>query len=278
MLYIRDTSNPLSIKQGNPNLQVSRVHHLEIHMDNEQWKKYFELKLTLNVLENMVANGFSYNPLSGVYTFCPQNVKGNWNSSASSYYRTYFNKQLNIQLEGRTNFNYVHNVDLAQVEGYNSSQLSSVNHYVTSQNLKASYNKENMRFEIGGTFEWNVCRREHNVSNNINAFDFSYGLSGQYTSPWNIQFATDLKMYSHRGYNEISMNTNELIWRVSISKPFLKGQLLARIDAYDILNQRSSTHYYINGQGRTEIWQLCMPRYAMFRLVYKFIKKPKNKK
>ena len=277
MLDVKDTSDPLSVILGNPDLQTSRVHRFELSMDNAQWEKFFRLKLTTNILDNMVANGFTYNQQSGVYTYRPENVKGNWNASIGTFYNKTIGKQKRYKFEGGTNFDYVHNVDLARVEGFLESQLSRVNHYITSQNLKMSYNKESLRLEFGGNFAWNVAIRELNDATNISAFDFSYGLSGQYTFPWKIQFATDLKMYGRRGYEERSMNTNELVWNASVSRPFIKGRLTVKVDAFDILGQRSSTRYVVNGQGRTETWQLCMPRYAMLKVAYKFNKNPKKK-
>ena len=278
MLNIEDTSNPLAITKGNPNLKVARNHSIYLNLNNKPWDKYFGISINMNFLENMVANGFTYNPQSGVYTYRPENVKGNWNAFVGSLYRKALNKSQSIFMESRTSFNYAHNVDLAQVEGFNTSQLSRVNHYTTSQNLKVAYNKETTRVELIGDFSWNVAVREHMNMNNINAFNFSYGISGQYTFPWKIQLATDLKMYSRRGYEEPSMNTNEPVWNASLSRPFMKGNLIVKVDAFDILNQLSNTRYIVNGQGRTETWQLMMPRYAMLRIAYRFNKMPKKQK
>ncbi|MCR5533559.1 MAG: outer membrane beta-barrel family protein [Bacteroidaceae bacterium] len=278
MLNIEDTSNPLAITKGNPNLKVARNHSINLNLNNKPWDKYFGISINMNFLDNMVANGFTYNPQSGVYTYRPENVKGNWNAFVGSLYRKALNKSQSLFMESRTSFNYAHNVDLAQVEGFNTSQLSRVNHYTTSQNLKVAYNKETTRVELIGDFSWNVAVREHMNMNNINAFNFSYGISGQYTFPWKIQLATDLKMYSRRGYEEPSMNTNEPVWNASLSRPFMKGNLIVKVDAFDILNQLSNTRYIVNGQGRTETWQLMMPRYAMLRIAYRFNKMPKKQK
>ena len=277
MLDLEDSSDPLAINKGNPDLKKSRRHHVELQMYGGVWERRYGVALDVNIIDNMVANGFTYNPQNGVYTYCPENVNGNWNAQASPYFRTNLDKDNHYQLESKTGFNYVHNVDLAMIEGFNTSQLSRVNHFVTSENLKISYNKNVTRFELVGTFAWNVVARQYTNSNNINAFDFSYGISGQHTFPWKIQSATDLKMYSRRGYEESSMNTNELVWNASLSRPFLKGKLLVKVDAFDILGQLSSTRYTVNGQGRTETWQLMMPRYAMLRVAYKFNKNPKKK-
>ena len=278
MLNIEDTSNPLAITKGNPNLKVARNHSIYLNLNNKPWDKYFGISINMNFLDNMVANGFTYNPLTGVYTYRPENVKGNWKAFVGSLYRKALNKSQSIFMESRTSFNYAHNVDLAQVEGFNTSQLSRVNHYTTSQNLKVAYNKETTRVELIGDFSWNVAVREHMNTNNINAFNFSYGISGQYTFPWKIQLATDLRMYSRRGYEEPSMNTNEPVWNASLSRPFMKGNLIVKVDAFDILNQLSNTRYIVNGQGRTETWQLMRPRYAMLRIAYRFNKMPKKQK
>lgn len=73
------------------------------------------------------------------------------------------------------------------------------------------------------------------------------------------------------------MNRDELVWNASVSRPFMKGKLVVKLDAFDVLNQLSATRYFVNGQGRTETWQLTMPRYAMLRVAYKFNKNPKKK-
>lgn len=277
MLNVEDSSDPLAIRKGNSGLKASRSHNIELTTETGGICPHCHIKIRMHFFENLVANGFTYNPTSGIYIYRPQNVSGNWNSESYIFYRIYLEKQKRFQLEGKTSFNYVHHVDLAQVEGFTTSQLSRVNHYLTSQNVKASYNKESLRLELGGDFAWNVAVQEWKNTGNINAFDFSYGLSGQYTFPGKIQLATDLKMYSRRGYGEVSMNTNELVWNASISRPFINGKLVVKVDAFDILNQLSNTRYTVNGQGRTEIWQLCMPRYAMLRVSYKFNKNPKTK-
>ena len=225
----------------------------------------------------MVANGFTYNQASGVYTYRPENVKGNWNGVASLSWNRFLDSDKRLMLKGRTAYDYVRNIDLARVDGFPGSRRSKVDHHITSQNVNLSYNKESLRLDVVGDFAWNVARRELEGVGDINAFDFSYGISGQYTFPWKLQVSTDMKMYSRRGYGERAMNSDELVWNASVSYPFLKGRLVVKVDAFDMLNQLSDTRYVVNGQGRTETWRLTMPRYAMLRIAYRFNKNPKNK-
>lgn len=277
MLDILDTTDPLAITRGNPDLKSSIRHHIHLQVSRGRFGSGIWLETDVNLLDNLVANGFTYNPATGVYTYRPENVRGNWNSKTSFYWNRYLATNKQWILKGETAYDYVQNVDLTRVEGLDASQQSHVNHHVTSQNLTLSYTKGTLRLEVIGDFAWNIAKREQNAYGDVSAFDYSYGISGQYTLPWRIQLATDLKMYSHRGYEESSMNADELVWNASLSRPFLKGKLVVKLDAFDLLNQLSSTRYVVNGQGRTETWQLCMPRYAMFRVAYKFNKNPKKK-
>ena len=277
MLDFEDTVDPLSIKKGNPNLQPSRNHHFELHMDNGNWQKFYYVEFAANIIENMIANSFTYNPLTSVYTYRPENVNGNWNAEAKSSYNTYLDKNKYYRFEGKTSFNYVHNVDHARNEGLSASYRNCVDHYITSQQAIGSYNRNSLRIDLGANFAWNAIIRNLDNVGNTNAFDFSYGISGQYNLPWKIQFSTSLKMYSRRGYTDYSMNSDELIWNASATKTLLQGALLVKVEGFDMLSQRSTARYMANGQGRTEIWQMTMPAYAMLRVAYKFNKNPKKK-
>ena len=277
MLDILDTTDPLAITRGNPDLKSSIRHHIHLQVSRGRFGSGIWLETDVNLLDNLVANGFTYNPATGVYTYRPENVRGNWNSKTSFYWNRYLATNNQWILKGETAYDYVQNVDLTRVEGLDASQQSHVNHHVTSQNLTLSYTKGPLRLEVIGDFAWNIAKREQIAYGDVSAFDYSYGISGQYTLPWKIQLATDLKMYSRRGYEESSMNADELVWNASLSRPFLKGKLVVKLDAFDLLNQLSSTRYVVNGQGRTETWQLSMPRYAMLRIAYKFNKNPKKK-
>ena len=110
----------------------------------------------------------------------------------------------------------------------------------------------------------------------MNAVDFSYGITFRYTLPWKIEFGTDMKMFSRRGYNESSMNTNDLIWNAQQTRSFCKGKLLATITGFDILGQLSSTYYNVNSQGSSEYWGNSLNRYVMLSLKYKFNLGPKK--
>ena len=93
-----------------------------------------------------------------------------------------------------------------------------------------------------------------------------------------ISLSTDLKEYCRRGYSEKSFNTSDLVWNASLARSFCKGKLTLKAEAFDILQNLSSTVYEVGGQGKTEKWNNTLPSYAMLHLMYKISKAPKNKK
>ena len=111
----------------------------------------------------------------------------------------------------------------------------------------------------------------------LNVTDFQYGLSARYTLPrLNTTLSVDGNMYSRRGYGSSELNTDDFVLNASISQPFLKGKLIARIEVFDLLHQLSSTQYAVNAQGRTETWYRSLPHYVMAHLVYHWNKNPKK--
>ena len=87
-----------------------------------------------------------------------------------------------------------------------------------------------------------------------------------------ISLSTDLKEYCRRGYSEKSFNTSDLVWNASLARSFCKGKLTLKAEAFDILQNLSSTVYEVGGQGKTEKWNNTLPSYAMLHLMYKFSK------
>lgn len=104
----------------------------------------------------------------------------------------------------------------------------------------------------------------------IQALDINIGLNILTNLPAHFQLTTDMSMLARRGYQQKEMNTIDWIWNAQLSKSFLKGKLLAKLQGFDILQQLSNTKYILDSQGHTEIWQNSVPRYAMLSLSWRF--------
>jgi hypothetical protein len=167
--------------------------------------------------------------------------------------------------------------------------LTHVNNYYIENRLTLSYTLGNLSLSLPTYIEYRHTTNQEGTITPINALNFQYGLTANYNFKRNDEsrlprwlqgftLATDLKMFSRRGYGSAELNTNDLVWNASIARSFFKDRLTVRLEGFDLLGQLSSTLIFINGQGRTETVNNTLPRYLMLHLSYKLTKLPKNKK
>ena len=266
-----DNSNPLAISLGNPNLKNSRKTDISLTFSDNNNRR-FKLPMAfinININQNAVANGFTYNTTTGVYTYKPQNVKGNWYGNIGLYDTFPLDNKNNFTLVNAIVYSYNHNVDFTGVTGQTESMLSKVNNHWLEDNLSLNYQKGGLTCSLVGEMKWRYANSRRENFSTIRTLDFNYGMLGSYKFEFGLETGMDLKMFSRRGYSDPLINANDLICNVYISKSFLKGKLAAKLEGYDIFHQLKSISYEINGQGKTETRFNAIPNYLMLHLIYK---------
>ncbi|MFQ8801684.1 MAG: outer membrane beta-barrel protein [Paraprevotella clara] len=173
--------------------------------------------------------------------------------------------------------NYDHSVDHAMLAGETESHVNAVNTTVLHDGTYIQYNKDAFNIRASGDIRWRHSEGRMRDFETLDALDFNYGLSARYTLPRiKTTLSADATMYSRRGYGSAELNTDDFVLNASLSQPFWKGKLIARIEAFDLLHQVSSTQYSVNAQGRTETWFRSLPHYVMLHLVYHWNRNPKK--
>lgn len=266
-----DNSNPLAISLGNPNLKNSRKTNVSLtfsYNNNRRFKLPMAF-ININIHQNAVANGFTYNPTTGVYTYKPQNVKGNWYGNIGLYETFPLDNKNYFTLVNAIVYSYNHNVDFTGVIGQAESVLSKVNNHWLEDNLSLNYQKGGLTCSLVGEMKWRYAYSRRENFSTIRTLDFNYGMLGSYKFKFGLETGMDLKMFSRRGYSDPLINANDLICNVYISKSFLKGKLAAKLEGYDMFHQLKSISYEINGQGKTETRFNAIPNYLMLHLIYR---------
>lgn len=278
-INVRDDSNPLSIRLGNPDLKNSITHTVRMYFSdqNPKTQRDISLNMGISILSRQMANGFTYNVETGVYTYRPQNVDGNSRISVGFNYNRPVDKTKLWNLDNRLNWSYNHNVDMTAVSGSNASELSRVNNNSVDESVSLKYQKGDLQWGLNGNVQWNNATSDRANFQTINAVDFNYGLTSTYKLLKKVDLASDIKMFSRRGYSDSRLNTDNLIWNASVGTSFDKGKLIMRLEGFDLLQQLSSVQYYVNGQGRTETWRNTIPSYVMLHAIYRLNVNPKKK-
>ena len=276
----RDDSQPLVVKLGNPDLKSFVTSNFGIDYSNKAGRnqQQWHVGTSADIYHRQTAQSASYDPVSGVYTYQPMNVSGAYRLNAKFDFSRTIDKNRYWSWQTNADAGYHHSVDHAMLTGMTASEENVVNTLTLHDNAYIQFNKGTLNIRATGDIRWRHSEGKMQDFETLNATDFQYGLSARYTLPRiNTTLSADGNMYSRRGYGSSELNTDDFVLNASVSQPFFKGKLIARIEAFDLLHQLSNTQYSVNAQGRTETWYRSLPHYVMAHLVYHWNKNPKKK-
>ena len=280
LLSIRDDANPLVVRLGNPALKAyTSQSTLEAeYKDIRSARHNFYVSGFYGYGHNHVSEAVSFNPATGVYTYRPENVHGTYDIRLKGGLFYTLDKNKYWTAEANLDVLFTHWLDHIMLAGETESHVNAVNSLTQHHKAYIQYNKGTLNIRATGDIRWRHSEGKMQDFETLNATDFQYGLSARYTLPrLNTTLSADGNMYSRRGYGSSELNTDDFVLNASISQPFFKGKLIARIEAFDLLHQLSNTQYSVNAQGRTETWYRSLPHYVMAHLVYHWNKNPKKK-
>jgi hypothetical protein len=274
MLDITNSPNPLVVKKGNPDLKKSTTVSLSSYYQTRGRKDFNSyLSLTAEVVRDAIAQGCTYDSSTGVRTYCPENVNGNWNANFSSNLGAAIDSLKRFHWHISTSYGFNHNVDVANASTENNHDRSTVISNTVTVEPSMNYHRQKLSLRASSKLMWINSHRQNAVSlydPNMNIYNFSYGMDGSYTLFSNLQLSTDFRIYSWRGYAADEMNIDKPIWNVQLSQSFCKEKILIKLIGNDVLGKRTNVTYAVNAQGRTETWRNSLGRYMMLSVRWKF--------
>ena len=275
-LDITDDVNPLYIQRGNSSLKNTTSYYANVFVSRSGLPHYgsWSTSMNYNVVRNTVAMSVLYDSGTGVRTTRPDNVNGNWNLGGNTNYSRCLDKKDRLTFDTRTGYRYLHSVDLTGTTAVERSVVETLN---LNEELSLKYKIGKNTLGVKGKVAWSNIDSERSGFSSMNVTDFSYGMTALLNLPWKLQLNTDLTMFSRRGYESASMNTDDLVWNARLSRVFLGGSLTCFVDGFDLLGNLSNVVRNVNAQGRTETRYNVVPRYVMLHVIYRLNKQPKKK-
>lgn len=303
LLEVVDSSDPLNISTGNAGLRSSWNNNFFAFYNgyNTDKQRGWMVNARYNNTKNSISTATIYDTNTGTRYTRPMNINGNWNMGGAIMFNTALDKKKRLNISNFTNVNYANNVgymssnadgstwtgiykdaaqtivDMDKVFSLVPLQKTTTKNTNINDNLRLNYRrdfKENGTFEIGlnSGFNYQHARNKLQTNANIDSWTFNYGGNFNITFPWNMSFATDISQQSRRGYEDESMNTDELVWNAQLSqnlKKWLKGhELTISVQWYDILQQRSNISRAISATMRSDTYTNAINSYVMVHLIY----------
>ena len=272
LLDIVDDSDPLNIKHGNPGLKPSFTHRFRLFYNNYIQSHQQGIMAFLNYSNtlNSISNKVAYDETTGGRIIRPENINGNWDINGAFMYNCSVDSAGYFNINTFTTANYNNYVSYLSLDRNADSQKNVTRSTTLGERLSASYRNLWLEVELDGSMNYTHTRNQLQAANNLDTWQFSYGGSVNVSLPWNMTVSTDLHQQSRRGYDDKSLNTNELIWNAQISQSLLKGNALTlSIQFNDILGQLSSFSRAVNSTQRTDTQYNSINSYIMFRASYR---------
>ncbi len=273
LLDVDDTSDPLNVSHGNPGLKPSWTNRFNIFYNNYlvEQQMGWAANVRFNNTLNSISNRTTYDMVTGKRETMPENINGNWNAGAFVMFNTALGPKKYWNVQNRLNYDFNNNVGYMSLDQASSSVESITRTNNVNEYLRLNYRNDWLEVGANGSVNYTHARNAIRESANLDTWTFSYGGNLQVTAPWGTSLATDIAMESRRGYEDATMNTNELIWNAQLSQSFLKNNALTlSVQWYDILQQRSNISRAVSALSRTDTWSNAINPYVMVHVIYNF--------
>ena len=261
---VLDISNPTNKVQGNPNLDPSFSHNINVRFQdfNMESQRSIMLMADAQVTQNSIISKTTYDDYGSRLTEYV-NVNGVWNGRLMNM----FSMPLRNKLWSVSNHifaNVQHNV------GFNNGVKNNSTSFSVRESPGITFRPDNFELELRPNY---TLQTTHNsVQKTANQTVHRYGgrFDGTYYTPWGLTFQTDINYSATSGYAS-GYDTRSWIWNATLSQQFLRSKALTlAIKVYDILNQRNNISRNVNANYIEDSEYNSLNRYFMVTLSYRF--------
>lgn len=263
---LKDNTDPLNVKVGNPNLKQGFRNSISMFYNNYKllsernvffWLNFQETQNDFSSISTLFSDGKRY--------ITPVNVNGNYGMNGSLYYnkkikkwKVYTGANLRINLNHNTNY-------VGEFKNVNNS-------YTLGGGPNFNYDKEK---------KWSIWVQTGFSYNNSKS-TISPGVVTKYWSqqheiglnvflPWKMEMGTDATFMIYQKTAVFANNTNTTKWNAHIERKFLKSETARlRFEAFDILDQNIGVNRNISSNFISQTTYNTLRRYFMLSVVYNF--------
>jgi hypothetical protein len=262
---VADTSDPLNIVQGNPNLDPSFSHSMRLRYQtfDQDRQQSIMVMASGGFTQNAIVSNVQTDRLTGGRYTTYENVNGNWNASVFTIYsRPLPNKLFTFNNDMRLGY--------TQSVGYIDGSLNHSRAFSLNESFAFAFRPNDLELEIRPSYS--LKNTANTIQGQVNRTVHTYGgsFNGTYYTPFGLVLASDLTYSANAGYSD-GYNVKQWMWNASISYMFLSGKnATIAISANDILGQQQSIMRNETAQAITDSEYNTLGRYVMATLTYKF--------
>ncbi len=261
---VRDISDPLNIKEGNPDLKQEFTHMMRWQFTslNPFKNRNFFMFLNLSKTDNKIVNDDRIEAASGIRTTRPVNVSGIYN----------INSDISVGLPVRA----LHgSINLSAFGGYfrNKQFINGTENIINNISLGPDIRLdmsmgEKISLSLGGGINYNKANYSLPSARDVEYLSHHYSTDFDWQLPANFYFSTSF-VYTVNNQLNSGFNASVPFWNASLSKQFLRfnrGEL--KLKAYDILNQNLGISRNSNSNYIEDIRRINLRRFFLLSFTY----------
>lgn len=262
-----NNTDPLYIRQGNPDLVMSRSLNINANYNLFDMKNNSFISLYGNFTPTW--NGFSTESTvdaNGITTSKPINTDGNYSSNFG------FNYGKPTKIKG-LRFSTGLNGNISRFVNIINGNENAVRRFSPGLSLRGSYDTEKLQLSLSGYGTYNNAKNSSQSLADQTYYTFNNNLNVSVKPVKDWRIFSDVSQRLFRG-TPSSANTSFYIWNAGLERTFLKKQNLTfSVNAYDLLNQASGIQRNISTTGVIQNDQTnTLGRYFYAKLIYKITK------
>lgn len=271
---LRDAADPLNISIGNPDLENEQTHNLALSYRHNNLERQREVgtRLEYRAVRNALAMNSAYDTQTGVRTYQPTTVNGNYQLGAEVSFSAPLNKTRTLRFNTRTQGRYSESANLnTTAQDDPTAARTETRAVIVSETLGLTLTPSSkLRLSASVDGSWNRIYSTDQSFTTLNVFNVTYKAGLTASLPWQLEFDTYINWRTRYGYSNDANNGSNVMWNAELSRPLLPNKLYVSLQANDILHNKRRVNMETNSWGRVEYYShLTTPAYIMLNLTYR---------
>ncbi|SEO96500.1 outer membrane beta-barrel protein [Niastella yeongjuensis] len=269
---IKDITNQLNIRLGNPDLKQAFRHRL--NASYESYKFLSDRSIYAEINYSATQNDFSssnwLDPNTGRKTSQPINVNGNYRLSSYMWYRKKVTKW-GLRAGGNASVNLNHNTNFTNGQ----ENRNDVYTYSLGPGL-GLYKEKKYSFWLMTNFDFNESQTSLQADHITRYLTQRHEFDIWMSLPWKLEVNGDVTFNIRQKTSVFENNNNNTIVNASIDRKILKNDIARlRFSVRDLLNQNIGFNRNINSNFISERTYNNIKRNFMVSFIYNFSKNGK---
>lgn len=263
---VADMSDPLNITIGNPRLDPSFSHNINLRFQDFDQDKQRSVMVMFDgsLTQNSIVSKTTYDRETGGRVTEYVNVNGVWSARLMNMFSMPMPFCKQLQFNNHIFLNYNNNI------GFNNGMRNRSGSFMVNESMGISWRPEYIELELRPRYSLQTTHNTIKTTAGKNVHTYGGTFNAVYSSPFGLVLSSDLNYSATSGY-ATGFDQKTWMWNAAVSYEFLRDRSLSlTFRAYDILGQRSSVRRNVTANYISDSLNNTLTRYVMASVTYKF--------